>query len=201
MTKFAEIASFRREKDEPVPVARSIKLEPADFADQWLGRPRTAVVVGLRRLSSDDEGLAEKFANDRATEEYPDDEDERAHLFNKTLKAWIVARAICDPNDARRPHPTFPCAEDLVPVALPSATITRLFDAIERFYVETSSLQEPLSDEDLAVLGNLLSLGELSRLPTEKQARARRLLSFVLDELAELAESEPTEREGELPDA
>src|SRR5690606_14499881 len=108
----------------PIKPLRTFRIEPNQFADAWASKPRRSVVVGLRLLSSDEETTADVVARKKALQEYPDGGPDQDAFYNKALMAWVVARVICDPNDASKGHPTFRAAEDTVPLALTGEAIS-----------------------------------------------------------------------------
>jgi hypothetical protein len=186
--KYAQVSGFRPEaKADAVRPLRTVQVEPSAFADEWGRKPKSAIVVGLRLLSSNEEAIAESYAARRTDERFPGQiSDESVDFYNRTITAWIVARVLCDPNDASKPHPTFPKAEDMVPEALTRAAITHLFDEFERLHIEHSQIQDEATDEDLMSLSVLLAQpNALDVMGVKQQARARRLLAFVLTELVE----------------
>lgn len=161
---------------------KTLRLEPSDFSDTWKRKPDKGIVVGLRLLSDADETAVRQNAARLAAAEA--DTDTTVELYNSSLRSGAVALAICDPNDVERGHPVFPMAEDTVPEALTSRTITRLFDELEKLQIESSPLFLEATDEELRMLSVLLASDEpLSLLPSEAASRVRRYLAFALSEL------------------
>jgi hypothetical protein len=104
----------------------------------------------------------------------------------------IVARGICDPNDATKPHPLFELADDVVRAALPSATVRYLFEEIEKLQVETSPLHPEASAEEVEELAAILTDHDVwSRLPADRCVYVRRYLRFALEELRWDSTTEP----------
>lgn len=161
------------------------RIEPHEFVATWESRPADAIVVGLRLVPARDESAARAEAV-RVTRESigPDaPADVLTDAYNDALVGWVVARGICDPNDATRTHPLFQMPEDQVPDALSSATLRRLYDEIERATVLSSPCYGEATDDEIATLaGRLLTLDH-DALPPVERARVRRYLRFVLDEM------------------
>jgi hypothetical protein len=149
-----------------------MRLEPGDFAGTWSLRPTGDVMVGLRVYSESDCRTAEAEA---AKQETPE-------AANAVLLGIAVARALCDPNDVNSPHPTFPLAEDIVPIALTPNAIRRIFDEVERLHVEQSPAFPEATDEELMELaGALLPEQPFRGLVATDARRCRRYARFLLD--------------------
>lgn len=157
---------------------RVIDISPNAFADEWAEKPSAPVKAGLRLLSEGDLHTARAQAADRAVRMHDDDEG-RVAVYNDTLMAWAVASSLCHPTDTREPY--LEAAFDNVFVAFTSEGIRRIWEEIEVMHL----MRSPLIDEiDAAGIDELVA-----SLPTKlaalgpKEARVRRLLSFVLEEL------------------
>jgi hypothetical protein len=185
--KFADLA-FKQNAEETRKPVRTVKIEPGDFADDWRNKPKSAVVVGLRLLSSNDEDTAKEQAYKSAQELGPDaDPSAITEKFESTLKSYAVALALCDPNDVKSSHPAFPMAEDNVPEALTSNCITRLFDELERTQIEHSPLFGEIDEDSVRSLVAALSIDDpFDGIPDEEARRIRRYLQFVFDEILAL---------------
>lgn len=194
------LAGFRAEKKaEALAPPRTLQLDPKDFAYDWEKAPRKPIVVGLRLLSSDEEWTADRMAAKRTAEEYGDSDDgeQAARFYNRELMAWAVARSVCDPNDCSKEHPSLRMAEDTVQMALTGPAIARIYDEVERLYIETSPIFPEASDEELLLLASVLTDTEVvGSLGPIRARRARRFLRFVLAELADVipprGEDDPT---------
>jgi hypothetical protein len=176
---------FTRDSNEPIKPLRTLKIEPNQFADAWSAKPRRSVVVGLRLLSSDEETTADVVAKKKATEEYPEEGPDQTAFYNKTLMAWVVARVICDPNDASAGHPTFRAAEDTVPLALTGEAIAAIYDAWELLHAEVSPIIVGATNEEIASLFSI-SPDTFDHLDRVRANRVRRLLQVVLEDLVSL---------------
>lgn len=174
------------EKEEAAKPLRTVKIEPGDFSDTWKSKPKSAIVAGLRLLSSEDEETAKEQSIQAATEA---PEALASEAYNSRLKSYAVALALCDPNDVTRAHPAFPMAEDSVPEALTSRCLTRLFDELERLQVEASPIFGEATDDKIRMLIAALATDEpLAGFPPVAERRIRRYLNFVLSELIEFTE-------------
>ena len=149
--------------------ARVETLQPEAFLDEAEGKPAFPIVVGLRTPNDDD--YAKAMAADTDAD---------------AMRA-IVYVGVCNPNDCRRAHPSFPFPDQQIPIQLKPATIRYLFDRIEQMHLETSPLVPIATDEELFVLGLELESGEaLEQLeatnPTAAN-RIRRLASAIISAL------------------
>jgi hypothetical protein len=169
--------------------AATLVLEPTDFADEWAGRPKSGVAVGIRRLSAEQEqGALEQTRRDlldRPEDAPPLAQDEAIEQFNERLIVHLVGRALCDPNDARKPLDLFSAPDVEIPRALRRHTITRLWDTLEREVVGSSPVYREASDEEIAELGNICAVGPDWTLtcPPSRETRIRRFAAFLLDEI------------------
>jgi hypothetical protein len=152
----------------PMPAARTETLEPSAWLEEAESKPVAAIVIGLRTPNDKDyqTALAE-----------PDD---------TAIMMSIVSVGICDPNDVRRPHPSFPMP-DIQIRALKPATIRYLFDRIESLHIETSPSVPLATDEELFILGDALETGtaldRLTAVNPAAAARVRRLATALFDAL------------------
>jgi hypothetical protein len=161
------------------PAPRTITLDPNDFADEYGGRPVAPVVFGLRVPSEADVQAARNEAT-KTCVQFEDKETSTA-TFNDTLMAVLVARGICSVHDVTKPHPFLELADDMVPLALKSRTITRIYDSLERLHVEQSPLYPEADADDLVALRSLLDGGALEKIDRSKQGNVRRYLRYCLD--------------------
>src|SRR5690606_2820165 len=107
-------------------------------------------------------------------------------FYNKALMAWVVARVICDPNDASKGHPTFRAAEDTVPLALTGEAISAIYDTWEILHAEVSPIIVGATNEEIASLFSI-SPETFDHLDRVRANRVRRLLQVVLEDLVSLA--------------
>jgi hypothetical protein len=96
---------------------------------------------------------------------------------------FAISRATCDPNDARKGWEVWHgVADDIVHIALTREGTKAIYDAIERITLATSPVRPELKDDELDEL--IAGIREaLPLMPRGREARARRLLRFVLDEV------------------
>lgn len=172
MATLNELLEERRKANgskAPMPAARTERLEPSAFLEEAEGKPVSSIVVGLR--TPNDEDYSKALACD----------DDHAALLA------IVSVGICDPNDCRRAHPSFPFPDIQIPKQLKPFTIRYLFDQIELLHLETSPLVPLATDEELFGLGLMLECGdkiaELQERSATSANRVRRLASAILQAL------------------
>jgi len=162
----------------PMPASRTERLLPEAYLEEYEGKPANSIVIGLR--TPNDTDYAEALRQE-------DDAD---------AMLTLVAIGICDPNDCRRPHPSFPYADQQLKLQLKPRTIRYLFDRIEQLHLETSPTIPLATDEELFLLGDALQSGE--RLETLEKAsaaaanRVRRLATVLAEMLGVLDSSEET---------
>jgi len=200
MTAFAEI---KKETRAPL---MTLVVPPSVFADEWDGKPTDDVALGLRLLSESDIQAARRIATDAAVRDYAlngqiVDVEAYIDACNDGLVREAIARAICDPNDAKREHPLLPCAQDLVQFAFTTEGARFVWDELHRLTVAHSPLVVPITDEEIGVLTSLLTRGALDKLPRVRATPLRKLLSTVFDEvsgIAHLVDADPSPAEDEV---
>jgi hypothetical protein len=174
----------------PARPARVILVPPSAFADGWGSKPSDPIAIGLRRLSEGAVAAARAGASEEAVTAYKNESGEIRDTaafwdaFNDALLQRLVAAALCDPNDVHAPHPLFPLAVDMVPIAFAREGLLLVWHELERLTVEASTLIAPLSDDGVAELVALLQGNALERLPRDQATPVRRLLAHVLGVLA-----------------
>lgn len=170
---------------EVVPVTTPsgvVVLRPVSWSASYKKRPTGDVAIGLRipseaeLLTAHAQASEEAAQRDRVGEAY-------TFRFNEALVCWTLAAALCDPNDASKPF--FDRADEEVREAFPDTTLQHLWSELERIRVETSPVRKPATDDEVQALASLLSDGALDALPEAESTRARRLLRFVLEEIAQ----------------
>lgn len=161
-----------------------VLLPPAAFADDWPKKPKDTVAIGLRRLSEADTEYARSEAEREMVGFYdqligrprrPSFEvlDEQR---NDAMMCIALARACCDPNDARA---NYFRAEEEAKVALTPQGVRRLYDEYLLFTTTTGGVpKHRATDEEARRLGTLLALG---RLHLDDETRV--LLAYVSDAL------------------
>jgi hypothetical protein len=178
------VSDFAKVSRDVVPRA-TVVLSPDDFASAWEDRPASPVAIGLRLISTGVDETARREAARLAWEAVPRAEDREARYeqYGEQVIRWIVAKATCNPNNVDVPY--FEHAEETIKEALTSRGVRKVFDAYERLLIEQGALDEAITDDDIETLARLLSSGALRMLAPAKEIRARKLLSFVRDELNE----------------
>lgn len=180
MSAFSEIVSAQRAP------GRTIKAEPWVFADEWPDKPNEPVCFGIRLMSESDKSKARAVAEELADALHEDGRHARnpeklgnwVDAYNDALIRQVAALGVCDPNDVTTVHGLLPYAEDQVRVALTSAGARWLFDQIEQYEIEISSVDP------------LLETGEVEELCARLDAQFdelsnsdRKLLAHVLARL------------------
>lgn len=183
MPSFSEVESLRPPSSVVVPVNA--------FATTWSGRPDDEVCIGLRFVADVELEDARLEAFRRAKELVPNHQksEEATEVFiasfHDTLIRWIIARGTCDPNDALKSWSGWAAApEDIVRTALTDHGAQLLFDAWERMRIESNIGMRAATDDDIALLPDLLKrLPKMTETHRLEALRIRRLLRFVLEEL------------------
>lgn len=170
--------------------SRHVTLPPGAFSDRGSGKPSGNVVVGLRLVGQAQVETARGEAAKYAWElhDKPDDVEGRQIAHNDRLMSWIAHFVTCDPNDKSVAKFT----PDGIVQALTPDGIRRIYDEFEAFAIEQSPLVPPATDREIETLVGLVDRGDLDRLPRARALRARKLLSFVLYELAAAGEEDVT---------
>lgn len=173
------MAGFSKLVKKARPPGRTLVLEPWVFADDWDSKPKAAICVGLVRMSETSKSTARADAEKLADELHPRRGPNWIDAFNDQLIRQVVAHGICDPNDVDKPSPTLQMAQDMVGHALTSSGARFIFDAIDRYEIETSPIGVPISQDETARLCALLANADVTALPIG----TRRMLSHVLDQV------------------
>lgn len=168
---------------------RTLLLEPWVFADEWDGKPKDAVCVGLRLMSETSKTVARGEAEKLADEFHPRGGPNWIDAFNDALIRYVVALGICDPNDVSKPSTLLPYAEDQVRTALTSKGARLIFDALDQYEIETSEIEAMATDETIDELVSLLQQTKTEQLPPS----LRRLLNHVCGKLDAIS-SDPSGR-------
>lgn len=166
-----------------IPAPRRVTLQPEQFTSEWPGRPREAVVFGLRLPAEKDfEGAGVEARRQVKAMSLPDAEVDDA--IELAFSRVLVARALCDPDNVTAAHPVLPLADDQVARAFPPLVIKNLFLAVHKLHVEQSPGYGEADDIEITRLVEILCLDDpFHRLAPDKEARVRRYLAFVLEEL------------------
>jgi hypothetical protein len=191
----------KNEKDASRRPEAIIVLPPTAFSDEWKDRPTTDVAVGLLRLSERDEKISKEqarkiVARDHVRDGKVVDQEQAIESYNDELIRYLMARAMCDPNDSSKPF--FEFAEDLIHVAL---TTTGLHFVWDKWWVlKLSGPTMPTAqDDDLRRLARILTRPEYMGRLGEAEVSARKLLAEVLAAFGQDLEAvEDTEPEDEV---
>lgn len=158
---------------------RTLVLDPWVFADDWESKPDASVCVGLRLASQVDKDVIRADAEKRADELHPRRGDNWVEAYNDTLIRQVVALGICDPNDVEKPCSLLRHAQDMVGHALTSRGARSVFEAIDRYEVESSPIGVAASKDDVERLCGLLGKAKVESLPVS----VRRTLSYALEQV------------------
>lgn len=171
-------------KPERVVAPKVVMLTPDGFANDWPGRPKVPVPVGVRLCSLEDIQFARAEASRVASEMHEPDSDERNWLdaFNDAIMRLVVARATCQPDDVSQPY--WDVADENVKLALSEGGVIALWEAYDALKLETDQLSPQADDEDLSKLVEILTDGSIwAVLDVGDAARVRRQLRRALDAL------------------
>lgn len=181
------LPGFQNFAAQPVPAPETLLVTAAHFSPRWDGRPREDVACGVRPLTGADDDYCRKAAMQYAWQTFPGSVDDESHeqrtdAFNDALMRFAIARATCDPNDARKGWSVWKgVGDDIVHIALTREGTKAIYDAIERITIATSPVRPEIRDDELDEL--LSWLREcLTRMPRAREARCRRLLRFIFEE-------------------
>jgi len=169
----------------PAKPGKVLRLEPGAFAATWDKAPTGAIAVGLRTISDGEESTARAVAERLVRDEYKHRELENAvDCYNDALMRGIVARALCDPNNSKAPHPILRYDEDALRFMLTPKTFCWLFEELERLQIESSPIHPEATDDDVAELIALLSCGDaLKALDNSERRRVLRFVRYAVDAL------------------
>ena len=190
MTTFAQ-----NEKATPRRPEAFILLPPTAFSDEWKDRPTSAVAVGLRRLSEQDEKVSKEQGRkivfrDHVREGKIVDQEQAWESYNQELIRYMMARAMCDVNDVSKPF--FEFAEDVIHVALTSEGLGLVWD--RWWMLKISGPAAPQADDDsIRRLARILAKPEYMERLGDAEKVARKLLAVVLENFGELEVAEDEE--------
>lgn len=165
----------------------TLLVPPFVWAETWDERPRDKVVVGLRSISEGDKlaaiGDARKAAYDFVKEpRTPADFTLWTDTYNDFVMRRIVARGVCDPNDVSGySEPLGMAPEEFVIERLSTEGVRFFFDALERFNLAHDETRAEATNDEIESIADRLHI--LENLKPNAQARLRRLLRFVIDQL------------------
>lgn len=180
-----------------------VNVPPEAWDSKWEDRPLEEVCIGLRFLSDPDLEDARIEAFRRAEKFFPrfrETEEERALFiasFNGALIRFVIARGTCNPNNVLETWEGWAdAAEDIaVEQALTDHGAQLIFDKWEEMRIGADIGIRAATDEDLKLLPDLLRfLPVLNKLDRSREQRLRRLLRYVILDLASVAPEEASTR-------
>lgn len=156
-------------------------------------------MIGLRLLSATDKRVILNQAEETIREQGATSTDEN-EAYNDALVRLYVARGMCDPNDVSKPSSFFPYPDLQVFDYLTEAGARGIFDALQRFEVETANslLYPECSPDEIVELVQRIEGGQLELLGETTRARVTRHLRYVLDDLREGVTAEDAEAFADL---
>ena len=169
------------------PPPRTLELQPSAFASTWGARPAAPISVGIRSIPLID---IEEARSDAAREALSLDTSLSSTVsieaYNDAVLAWIVSRCTCEPADVSTDWKL------LGDVPLEGAknhlSVTgarAIFDAYERLSIDQDPTQLEATDDEIVRLPEAYA-DAVRHLHGARLTRVRRLLRFVLDELADV---------------
>lgn len=173
------------------PPPATLELKPEAFADTWENKPSAPVLVGLRTIGVLDlaEARSEAAREALAAHRTPDD-PAAIEAYNDALLAWIVSRCTCDPLDMRKELLLWDgMPQETVKEALSENGLLQIFDAYERLKLEQDPTQQEATDDEIVRLPDVYAAA-VPHLHGGRLTRVRRLLAFVLEELASVTEDD-----------
>ena len=172
-----------REAEKPSAPFCVVTLELSAFATTWSGKPKAAIKVGLRLLSTTEDEAAREWADQEARKADVQNPDLYVQAYNEALMLGLLRCALCDPNNALEPHKVFPIPdESILGEALTSSAVRYLFEELEKAVVTAGPAHVELDDDGIAgLVDSLDGPGPLDHLDTADARYCRRLLAEVAD--------------------
>lgn len=147
---------------------RVIQL-PEGYFQETYTQATPGTKIGIKRLSIGDLNMC----HDEALRY----EDNGFVNVEQSLMTNVVALALCDPTDVTTKY--LKAGDIEARVAFTPEGLKYLYDVVLQLHLSTTSLYEEISDENLQILIKFLTTRPVSR-------KLRRILSYVLDEMAKL---------------
>lgn len=174
----------------------TIVVPPSVWADsaRWDERPDGDIALGVRSVGEAEIAEARSEAARIAIELHPNDadQDNRIECYNAALFYELIAQAITDPNDATRPFFSFgsssldgAVSSDKARERVSPEGARWFYDAIQRAFLATSTIDRELSDDEIEDLS--LRFDEINDLPLTEQRAVRRMLGYIAHVLSRSA--------------
>jgi hypothetical protein len=142
---------------------------PAGYFSESYTEAVPGTKIGVRRLSIGDLNICHDEA--ARFEENGFKTEEQSLMIN------VVAAALCDPADVTKRYLK---AGDLeCRIAFTPEGVKYLYDVVLQLHLSVTPIYEEISDENLQILMKLLSTKKIPH-------KLRRILSYILDEIAKL---------------
>lgn len=162
--------------------SRIVTMEPAMFAETWGSRPVDAVQIGLRLVSEGDVERARATAVQRAIQDIAEPGPERNDAYNDVVIREVLARAVCQPEDARAPF--FDLPSEAMQSAFTVDAVKLLWHEYDLLRIESCTYLREADDDDLVDLSSLLlDESAWSQLSVAQAKRLRRIAYHLLVQL------------------
>lgn len=192
------MTTFRAAQEADRKAPRVVVLPPSAFASDWKDRPTdpndpdAEVAIGVRFISATDIDVARAEAYRRAVAWMTDggkthDVSEYEACRNDQLLYLLVARAACDVNDIDQPWFPRP-AEDTIRDCLTAEGARRIWDEMQILHAGSGVGMPVAGDGEVKKLAAILWEGSaLAKASPAVQLEARKLVSYLLEQLGALA--------------
>jgi hypothetical protein len=148
--------------------------------------------VGLRLLADSEKTKARLTAEELADQVHPQRGPNWIDSFNDALIRQVVALALCDPNDVKKPFDLMPFPESDVSDAFTSRGAALVFEAIDSYEINSSPIGIAADRPELDKLAHLVRLVDPKRLPMP----LRRMIGHVVGELDQLVDEDSVDAAG-----
>ncbi len=162
----------------------TVTLQPNVWVSDWEQRPRDPVVLGLRLLGARDKQAILKHAREHVQNQGAESDD-AFEAWQLAKLRFLVAFAICDPNDSTKPSSVLEHPIEQVFAHVTEAGARYIFDAWQRVEIEKAPAFAEATDDETSELFELLSSGALEALGESDRSAALRHIKFARDLLAE----------------
>lgn len=179
---------------EPRKAPAIVPVDPSHFADTCDRRPDATVLLGLRRINEKTVEIARANASEEAWEQIANvlDYAKREDAYLDATMCWMVSAALCLVEDARTAY--LRGGVDELRTTFTPEGIRFLYQHLEKLHLERSPVVTEIAVDGVGDLVSRLTKDpalESTNLSGPRARCLRRLLGFVLDELA--GEDAPTE--------
>lgn len=156
-----------------------VTLQPTVWVSDWEDKPRDTVVLGLRLLGARDKANVLKQAREHVANSAESDNAFEALQLAKIR--FLVAMAVCDPNDATKAPAVLPYPLEQVFQYLTEGGVRYVFDAWHKLEIEKSPSWPEADGDELTELVELLGSGAIDDLEEADRSAVLRHLRFALE--------------------